>query len=252
MFLNVRVPPFDDVRVRRALNYAADRAQLVELFGGSLAAQATCQIVPPNIFGYQPYCPYTVDPGPAGSWVAPDLAEASRLVEASGTEGMKVTVWTFTDQKSIGRYFTELLRLLGYEASLSVRDQSNYFPTVADSSAGVQIGSTAWFADIPLASNFIDLLFSCESFLPASSANLNYSGLCDRSVDAAIDAASQAQALDPRAGGDLWAVADRRLTRTAAAVPFANLRTIVLVSERVGNYQHHPVWGTLLDQLWVR
>jgi YVTN family beta-propeller protein len=251
MFLNVRVPPFDDIQVRRALNYAADRAQLVELFGGSLAAQPTCQVVPPNIFGYRPYCPYTVDPGPAGSWTAPDLAKASRLVEASGTKGMKITVWTFAGQESIGRYFTSLLDLLGYAASLRVLDQGQYFSAVADSSSGAQIGTTAWFADIPSASNFVRL-FSCESFLPASSGNINYSGLCDPSVDAAIDAAEQAQTLDPQAGGDLWAVADRKLTHTAAAVPFANLRTVVLVSERVGNYQHHPVWGTLLDQLWVR
>jgi YVTN family beta-propeller protein len=251
MFLNVRVPPFDDAKVRRALNYAADRAQLVELFGGSLAAQPTCQIVPPNIFGYRPYCPYTVDPGPAGSWTAPDLAKAAQLVEASGTKGMKITVWTFAGQESIGRYFRSLLGLLGYTVTLRVLDQGKYFPTVADSSSAVQIGATAWFADIPSASNFVGL-FSCESFVAASPANLNYSGLCDPSVDAAIDAAEQAQTLDPQAGGNLWAVADRRLTHTAAAVPFANVRTVVLVSERVGNYQHHPVWGTLLDQLWVR
>jgi hypothetical protein len=24
------------------------------------------------------------------------------------------------------------------------------------------------------------------------------------------------------------------------------------VSKRVGNFQHHPMWGTLLEQLWVR
>jgi hypothetical protein len=24
------------------------------------------------------------------------------------------------------------------------------------------------------------------------------------------------------------------------------------VSKRVGNYQFHPLWGLLIDQLWVR
>ena len=252
MFLNVRVPPFDDLRVRRALNLATDRRRLVELRGGPLAAQPTCQMVPPNVFGYRPHCPYTVDPSPAGTWIAPDFATASELVEASGTSGMKITVSTFTGEERIGRYFTSLLRQLGYVASLRVTDPEEHFATVADSSARVQIGATAWFADFPAASNFVAYLFGCESFVPASSANPNYSGLCDRRVDAAIDAARRAQALDPRAGGELWAAADRALTEAAPAVPFANLRAVALVSERVENYQYHPVFGTLLDQLWVR
>jgi peptide/nickel transport system substrate-binding protein len=124
---------------------------------------------------------------------------------------------------------------------------------VADSSANVQIGSNGWFADFPAASNFVEQLFSCKSFRPANPlANLNYSGFCDRTVDAAIGAAKRAQSRDPRAGGELWGVADQALMEAAPAVPFANLRAIAVVSERVENYQYHPLWGTLLDQLWVQ
>ena len=35
-------------------------------------------------------------------------------------------------------------------------------------------------------------------------------------------------------------------------VPYLNLGSLDFVSERVGNYQHHPWWGILLSQLWVR
>jgi len=31
----------------------------------------------------------------------------------------------------------------------------------------------------------------------------------------------------------------------------ANRRSVLLVSKRVGNVQHHQVYYTLLDQLWV-
>jgi hypothetical protein len=35
-------------------------------------------------------------------------------------------------------------------------------------------------------------------------------------------------------------------------VPLYNPRALVVVSARVGNYQFHPLWQLLIDQLWVR
>ncbi|MBA3736692.1 MAG: hypothetical protein H0W90_16140 [Actinobacteria bacterium] len=49
MSLNTRIPPFNDVRVRRALNFATDRRKLVELWGGGELARPTCQVLPPGI-----------------------------------------------------------------------------------------------------------------------------------------------------------------------------------------------------------
>ena len=74
MGLNTRVAPFTDLRVRRALNYAVDRAKIASLLGQD--SQPSCQMLPPYIPGYRPYCPYTLDPSPAGVWHAPDLAKA--------------------------------------------------------------------------------------------------------------------------------------------------------------------------------
>ncbi len=84
MGLNTRVTPFNEVRVRRALNYAIDRARLASLLGQE--SHPTCQLLPPYIPGYQRYCPYTLNPNPAGTWSAPDLAKARALIARLGNQ----------------------------------------------------------------------------------------------------------------------------------------------------------------------
>ena len=54
--------PFNDVRVRQALNYAIDRAKIAQLYGGSSFATPTCQPIAPGLPGYRRYCPYTLHP----------------------------------------------------------------------------------------------------------------------------------------------------------------------------------------------
>jgi len=49
-----------------------------------------------------------------------------------------------------------------------------------------------------------------------------------------------------------WAVIDHELTDQAPWVPLYNPRDLTVLSARVGNYQFHPYWNLLIDQLWVR
>src|SRR5207247_6850514 len=83
--INTRRPPFDKLAVRQALNYAIDRDQVARLYGGLSIATPTCQILPPGLPGYMPYCPYTLHPRHGGRWTSPNLSRARQLVAASGT-----------------------------------------------------------------------------------------------------------------------------------------------------------------------
>ena len=117
--LNTRVPPFDNKDVRQALNFATDRDAVIKIFGGPALATATCQILPPDFPGYQPYCPYTQNPGE--KWTAPDMAKAKQLVDASGTKGQKVTIISTNDETT--KADRPLLRLAAARARLRRRHQ---------------------------------------------------------------------------------------------------------------------------------
>jgi peptide/nickel transport system substrate-binding protein len=249
MFLNVHTRPFDHVDVRRAINYAADRRAIAELAGGPNLAQPTCQILPPGFAGYTPFCPYTLQPSGTGTWNGPDLGRARRLIARSGTKGMRVTVWADEEKRPIARYFVSLLGRLGYRSSLRVYlSYRSYRETVADSRTRAQIGIEGWSADFTTPAGFV-APFRCASFFERSRSNQNLAEFCDRRIEARIDAALAARGPDANA---IWRDVYRRLAVAAPGVPLVNHRTVALVSRRVGNYQYHPLWGTLLDQIWVR
>jgi peptide/nickel transport system substrate-binding protein len=242
VFLNTRLAPFDDIRVRRALNYALDRTRIVRLHGGRQVAQPTCQLLPPLLPGYRPYCPYRRD-----------LARARRLVAASGTRGAHVTLWTPEAEpfRSELEYVASVLRQLGYRVTLTAVDTAVYYQRVADSRRRAQAGEWSWIADYPAASDFLELV-RCSAFRPNSAGNSNVPELCDRTLDTLISRAQALELTNPQRANDVWAQADRRVTDLAAFAPLYVARAVDFVSRRVGNYQFSPQWGALLDQLWVR
>ena len=249
LFLNVRERPFDDPRVRRALNYAIDRRRMVELAGGGGLGGLSCQVIPPGLPGYAPTCPFTVGATPAGTWVAPDLARARRLVAASGSRGARVQVWAWGRYRRVIRYAGSVLRDLGYRVQVRVvPDVARYFDYVNDTRHHVQVGFYGWFADFLTPSNFFDP-FTCSHVVRNSSDNVNPSQFCDHAVEAGYDAARAARGTEANAH---WAALDRRVLAAAPVVPLFTRRSLVLFSDRVGNAQMHQVLGPLLDQFWVR
>jgi ABC-type transport system substrate-binding protein/DNA-binding SARP family transcriptional activator len=249
LFVNVRARPFDDVRVRRALSYAIDRRRMVELAGGNGLASLSCQVIPPGLPGYVPTCPFTLNPSPGGGWSAPDLVRAHRLIAASGSRGAQVQVAGFPKYEAVTRYAAAVLRDLGYRVSVRVfPDPRSMFNYINDSRHHAQVGFTGWVADFLTPSSFFDP-FTCGEFIRNSVDNANISQFCDHGVDADYAAALAARGVEANAR---WAALDRRVLAASPAIPLFARRTLVVLSDRVGNAPVHPELGPLLDQFWIR
>jgi peptide/nickel transport system substrate-binding protein len=246
-FLNTRVPPFDSLDARRAFNFAVDRAAATDAWGGTSLAEPTCQVLPPNIAGYSPYCPYTAGSTERGKWTAPDLRKAKALVARSGTAGMKVTYWWLPGAPG-NRAAVKALHSLGYRVVKKQLADDRYYAAISDSRNQAQIGFAGWYSLTP--SDFLVQQFSCSAFRPQSPGNFNVAQFCDPAIDRRMRRARQLT--DPTASRALWQRIDREVTDASPWVTLIATKDVNVLSKRVGNYQWSPSMGMLIDQLWVR
>jgi len=253
MALNTRIPPFNNLKARQAVNFATDRNALVKIYGGPKLATPTCQVLPPGFPGYEAYCPYTINPG-SGKWTGPDMQKAKQLIAQSGTKGMAVKVNTQnTDpQRSYGLYFVGLLNKLGYKATLQPLSGSIQYPYVQNSKNKVQMAWSDWYQDYPAASDFLVVLLGCDSFHPNSNSSPNIAAFCNQSIQAKMDQAGKTGITDQAAANTQWAAVDKAVTDQAPWVAMMNTKYVNFVSKRVKGFIFSPQWYFLLDQASVK
>ena len=147
--MNTRVPPFNKLQAREAINYAIDRGAMVRLFGG--LGVTTQNFLPPTYPQYKKI-----------SFYSHDLAKAKQLVQQSGTAGMKVTVWGLNEAPSqpTTEYVADVLNKIGYKATPKLLAHDVYFTTIGNQATKAQIMYTDWYQDYPHPLDWFDVLLN--------------------------------------------------------------------------------------------
>jgi YVTN family beta-propeller protein len=254
LHLNVRRPPFDELAARRALNLAIDRAAAARRFGGLALSKPTCQVLPPSMPGYSPYCPWTRG-RENGRWHAPDLARARAMVRASGTAGAVVefvTVRSDTTGRAVAPVVASTLRKLGYRPRIVLYASDERFERrVAEADWELLAGD--WTADYPSPSQFLEYFLACANYRPEDPAqSTNAGGFCNPAFDRLIAKAERLETTNTAKAQRSWVRADRLAVKQAAWVPLVNGASAELVSERTGHFTLDANSLPAIDQLWVR
>ena len=213
-FMNNRVAPFDNLKVRQAVNYAINREALVRIYGG--LATPTENVLPPTYPQYKKLNLYPYN-----------LAKAKQLIKSAGATGAAVTIWTSNNASrhapEAGQYLQGVLKSIGMNAKLKEINAAVYWATVGSQSTKAQIGFADWFQDYPHPLDWFDVLLNGNRI--TETHNNNYADFDDSAVNAKIEALKKEPTLTSSINSQ-WAQVDKMVMEQAPWAPYLNQQGI--------------------------
>ena len=224
--INTTKKPFDDVRVRQALNMAINKDRIVRIINGR--ATPASQVLPPLMPGYDAaYKGYPFD-----------VAKAKALLADAGLkDGFETELYAMNTDPNprIAQAIQQDLAAIGIKAEIKALAQPQVIAAGGnkDQSALTWSGGMGWIADFPDPSDFYGPILGCGG---AVTGGWNWSWYCDKAFE---DRGTKADAMStPEQKADrykVWAQIFTDIqTQQAPWVPVFNERRVVAKSKRMG------------------
>ena len=232
--MNCQMPPFTDVRVRQAFNYAINKKKLVAVANGR--GVFALGVLPPNLPGYDPTVTgYDYDP----------VKARALLEQAHFPYDFKPTLWVRADQVTVDA------RGVDSAGPRAGRDQyqleaGRMGPAArSDPSAEkLELFMLAWEADFPDPENFLSVLLSRKQF--GSNNDTFYS---NPEVERLLAEAAPITDMKKR-----YAIYDRAQKIIIADAPWVFLDhpvTYVICKPWVHDYIMNPMRPTRFEKVWL-
>jgi peptide/nickel transport system substrate-binding protein len=274
IFMNLLTPPFDNIHVRKAVNYIIDKAAIQKVWGGPIHGDIASHIMPPTVL---PGFPANYDPY-ASSGNAGDLDKAKAemkqatqydtngdgICDATACKNVLFVNRSSPPQVDMTPIIQTDLAKIGISLKPRELDTGTAYTTVATVNKLIPIGANAgWGKDYADPSTFAVLFQSsginCSGGINYSNVGMSAAQAKECGVTSEFNAASKAGALPNvdsevdgcnKASGDArtqcWIKLDQDLMENVVPwVPYLFANALTVVNKDVVNYTFDQFSGII-------
>jgi peptide/nickel transport system substrate-binding protein len=255
--LNTKLPPFDDIDVRKAVVAAFDRDAMRLARGGAAVASIATHFIPPGTPGYEeaggargPGYDFLADPRGQPELAARYMRKAGyRSGRYEGSAKVLTVGATGGNDEPAAEIAQATLERLGFKVKLRLVSFVAMYTTFCGTpSADVQVCPDAsWYRDFADGQTILDPTFNGKNIL--TEGNSNISQLDVPAINTAM--ARARRVVDPAARARAWGAVDRMVTAQAAAVPLSWDRYPLVRSKDVRGVvaEHLALWDPTFTSL---
>ena len=243
-YINTKVAPLSNVACRKAVEYAANKADLQTAYGGPVAGAIASTVMPPTIIGYQKFDLYEASTKPAG-----DLAMARQELAACGHRAGFTTGIAYRydrpKEAHAARDLQAALSRVGINLQLRGYPAASYYTEFVGTPAYVQkhdlgIVLGEWGSDWPDGYGFLDGISDGNAIAPSGNANIEE--LSAPTVNTLFAEANK-PGLSQSVRTAIWPRIDRRIMSDAAILPELYARELLYRNPDVTNVYVQAYYG---------
>lgn len=218
-WMNMQKPPFNDLKVRQAVNYAINSEALERIYSGQL--KALHGILPPGMPGHEEFDLYPYN-----------MAKAKQLIKEANPSDRNITVWADSEPENAEAtaYYQNVLTKLGFNAKLKEINADTYTQLIGNTSTpDLDTGWYDWFEDYPHPNDYFQPLLAGESIL--QNGNTNFSMADIPALNTKITELGEEQLGPEQEAG--YAALDKEFMEQAPIAPYGTRTITTFVSSAI-------------------
>lgn len=254
--MNLAMPPFDDIQVRKAVNWVVDKAGLQRLVGGSVLGPIATHTIPnslvPSLASYDPYkTPNqsgSVDQAKAAMKLSKYDTNQDGVCDAPECKNVLMVIDAADPQPKMAALFQQNLASIGITVKIQPYQTTTMYTKCETATNKIPLcPSEGWYADFGDPFAFVTGLFNSTSLTPAccddsltgaTSEQLAKWGYANTTAPPSVDSQlNTCVAAQGAARQQCYAAVDKTLMEQVVPwVPYRFANQVVITSSRVQNY----------------